>query len=207
MAAAAFRTVVARMAADPEFAARVRSDAGPALAEFDLTDDERSLLARLESDTAPPAANLGQRISKSSLFFGGSGAGTAAPAGTQHAAAEEAVQVTSEGGEPVVTIHETAAHAMAASGQGLGDPTSGGAQLGAGHGLAADLQTEHDIDRQMAELRIERDLLDARIVQESLGGGGDAGLPGAGEMLHGGAGGGRPPGPAIPSPGPPRRRP
>ncbi len=62
--------VIARMAQEPGFHALVRADATSALAAYDLTDEERSLVLALAPDHEEHASTLTPRSSKSALFFG-----------------------------------------------------------------------------------------------------------------------------------------
>ena len=72
---------LARMASDETFAQAVRKNARKALADYDLTDDERRALATMTTEAATRGpSTLGQRLSKSSLFGMSGGGGTAAPA-------------------------------------------------------------------------------------------------------------------------------
>lgn len=78
----AFDAVLMRMAEDPTFAESVRLDADTALAGLDLTPSERDRLRALRADeTSGGAAELEERLSKSSLIFGASGNAASAAAG------------------------------------------------------------------------------------------------------------------------------
>jgi hypothetical protein len=66
------RTAIARMATEPQFARRVREEPASVRAELDLTDREWQTVASLQdsADSTGPE-QLGERLSKSALFFGG----------------------------------------------------------------------------------------------------------------------------------------
>jgi hypothetical protein len=59
-----FRTVVERAITDEAFAARLRSDRETALAEYDLSDDEKQALISSDPDRLS-ALGLDDRVSKS----------------------------------------------------------------------------------------------------------------------------------------------
>lgn len=66
------RDTIARLATDAAFRAAVRSDGAATLAGLDLTTDEvASLQALSVNDGGAGAAQLGARLSKSSMFFAG----------------------------------------------------------------------------------------------------------------------------------------
>jgi hypothetical protein len=83
MSEAVLRETVVRMATEESFAEAVRRDPAGALAGLDLTAAECDQLAGLSADAGAGAAGLGERLSKSSLFFASSGgaAHAASPAG------------------------------------------------------------------------------------------------------------------------------
>ena len=72
MSEARRREAIVRMATDPAFAERLRTDPQGAAGEFGLDDDDLAVLGALSEDEGGDGAvKLGQRLSKSSLFFGG----------------------------------------------------------------------------------------------------------------------------------------
>jgi hypothetical protein len=72
MSEARRREAIVRMATDPAFAERLRTDPRGAAAEFGLDDDDLAVLGALGEDAGGDSAvKLSQRLSKSSLFFGG----------------------------------------------------------------------------------------------------------------------------------------
>ena len=71
MSDAVLQDLIIRMAADPTFAERVRNSPTEALAGLELTADEVGRLAALSADTEGNVEALGERQSKSSLFFAG----------------------------------------------------------------------------------------------------------------------------------------
>ncbi|MEA2645672.1 MAG: hypothetical protein QOE92_755, partial [Chloroflexota bacterium] len=71
MSDAVFQDLIVRMAADHTFAERVRNSPTEALAGLDLTSDEVAQLATLSADSEAQVEVLGERQSKSSLFFAG----------------------------------------------------------------------------------------------------------------------------------------
>jgi hypothetical protein len=72
MSGEVLRDLVVRMATDPEFAERVRSDPGGVAAEHGLTVEQVAALAQLGDGSGLGGPSmLDARLSKSSLFFGG----------------------------------------------------------------------------------------------------------------------------------------
>ncbi len=81
------RDAIVRMATDPQFAERVHTDPASVAAEYGLTPGDLTMLTALRDGADQPgAAVLDDRLSKSSLFFGGAAglvAHNAAHAGLQ----------------------------------------------------------------------------------------------------------------------------
>src|SRR5450755_5196287 len=89
MSEARRREASVRMATDPAFAERLRTDPQGAAGEFGLDDDDLAVLGALGEDAGgDDAVKLGQRLSKSSLFFGGAAHALEHPTG-EHTAQSE----------------------------------------------------------------------------------------------------------------------